>query len=230
MKKPIAFLILFSTGWLVISGNFFSAYAEPYSIPSWIKNNAKWWSQGQISDTDFVKGIQYLVETGIMTIPETKSSISQSSQQIPTWIKNNAGWWADNKISDIDFVSGIQYLINNGIIWINSDTANEQDSTKKLSITLEGKNVVQLGDTQYITVKVTDGKNLVTDASVSAKVTYSYGSTIKNFDGVSNYYGEFRFSWKIEGYTPGTYTVLLDVSKSGYTSTSGLFSFKVLGL
>ncbi|HSF28288.1 MAG TPA: hypothetical protein VLA53_04625 [Nitrosopumilaceae archaeon] len=231
MKKPVAFIMLLSMAWLIIGGHFFSAYAEPYSIPSWIKNNAKWWSNGQIEDSEFVKGIQYLIENGIMAIPETKSSVSQSSQQIPTWIKNNAGWWADNKISDSDFVSGIQYLINNGIIRISPDFVdNEQNSTKRLSISLEGKNVVQLGGTQYITVKVTDGKNLVTDASVSAKVIYSYGDTIKNFEGVSNYYGEFRFSWKIEGYTPGIYTVLLDVSKSGYTSTNGLFSFRVLGL
>lgn len=226
VKKQTSFIILLSTAWLIIGGLLVSAYAEQYLIPSWIKNNAKWWSDGQIEDSDFVKGIQYLIETGIMKIPETKSSVSQSSQ-IPTWIKNNAGWWADNKISDSDFVSGIQYLINNGIIRINSDSTNEPESTKKLSITLEGKNVVQLGGKQSITVKVTDGKKLVTDAAVSAKVTYSYGDTIKTFDGVSNYYGEFRFSWIIEGYTPGTYTVFLDVSKSEYTSANGLFSFKV---
>ena len=216
---------------LIICGPIISESAEQYLIPTWIKNNAKWWSSGQIEDSDFVKGIQYLIESGIMTIPETKSHTYQSSHQIPTWVKNNAGWWADNKISDNDFVSGLQYLISNGIIRISSDSIDDdQESTKKLSMTLEGKSMVQLGGTQYITVKVTDGKKLVTDASVSARVTYSYGDTVKNFEGLSNHYGEFRFSWKIEGYTPGTYTVMLDVSKSGYTSTNGLFSFKVLYL
>jgi len=39
-------------------------------IPSWIRNNADWWSQGLISDDDFVKGIQYLVEHGIIQIPQ----------------------------------------------------------------------------------------------------------------------------------------------------------------
>ena len=221
--------MLLSAAWLIIGGLFISVYAEQYSIPIWIKNNAKWWSQGQISDNDFVQGIQYLIEAGIMEMLETKTSVSQSSQQIPIWIKNNAGWWADNKISDSDFVSGIQYLINKGIIRISSDSVNnEQVSTKRLSITLEGKKVVQLGDTQYITVKVTDGKKPVTNATVSAKVTYSYGDTIKNFEGATNYYGEFHLSWQIGGYTPGTYTVLLDVSKSGYTSASGLFPFTVV--
>jgi len=37
-------------------------------IPAWIKNNADWWSQGLISDDDFVKGIQYLVEKGIIVV------------------------------------------------------------------------------------------------------------------------------------------------------------------
>jgi len=222
---------MISISLMIINYSFTSALAEQYLIPTWIKNNAKWWSSGQIEDSDFVKGIEHLIETGIMTIPETKLSDSISSQQIPRWVKNNAGWWADNKISDNDFVFGIQYLISNGMIRISHGAADDEpESAKKLSITLEGKNAVPLGGTQYITVKVTDGKKIVTDATVSAKVTYSYGDTIKNFEGVSNYYGEFRFSWKIEGYTPGTYTVFLDASKSGYTSTTGLFSFKVLDL
>ena len=37
-------------------------------IPAWIKNNADWWSQGLISDDDFVKGIQYLIEKGIIQV------------------------------------------------------------------------------------------------------------------------------------------------------------------
>ena len=37
-------------------------------IPSWIKNNADWWARGLISDDDFVKGIQYLIEQGIISI------------------------------------------------------------------------------------------------------------------------------------------------------------------
>ena len=37
-------------------------------IPTWIKSNADWWGQGLISDGDFLKGIQYLVENGIIRI------------------------------------------------------------------------------------------------------------------------------------------------------------------
>ncbi len=38
-----------------------SAYAES-EIPEWIKNNAGWWSEGLIGDSDFVSGIQYLIK------------------------------------------------------------------------------------------------------------------------------------------------------------------------
>lgn len=84
-------------------------------IPDWIKNNAKWWADNQIGDSDFILGIQYLINQGIMKIPGTTSG-SSSSQEIPDWIKSNAGWWADGLITDDDFVSGMQYLIINGII------------------------------------------------------------------------------------------------------------------
>ncbi len=85
------------------------------SIPTWIKNNAKWWSQGSITDSDFTKGIQYMIQNGIMKIPQTQSG-SVTSQQIPSWIKNNAGWWANGQISDDEFVKGIQWLVSNGIV------------------------------------------------------------------------------------------------------------------
>lgn len=38
------------------------------SIPSWIKNNAGWWADGQIDDSSFVQGIQWLIKEGIMKI------------------------------------------------------------------------------------------------------------------------------------------------------------------
>ena len=86
-------------------------------IPLWIKTNAKWWADGQIEDSDFVQGIQYLITQEIIKIPETKAG-SGTSQEIPIWIRNNAMWWADGNISNDDFVAGIQYLISNGIMKI----------------------------------------------------------------------------------------------------------------
>ncbi len=84
-------------------------------IPKWVKNNAKWWHDGTIGDSDFIKGLQYMIQQGIVVVPPSQAS-SSKSQTIPQWIKNNAGWWADGTIDDKTFVQGIQWLISNGII------------------------------------------------------------------------------------------------------------------
>ena len=89
---------------------------EQVSIPAWIKNNAGWWATDQIDDPSFLKGIQYLIQEGIMIIPPTEISEQSGSQTVPAWIKNNAGWWATDQIDDTAFVQGIQYLIQEGII------------------------------------------------------------------------------------------------------------------
>ena len=96
-------------------------------IPAWIKNNAGWWADGQIDDSSFISGIQWLISNGVMTIPPTEQGTSYGSNVIPAWIKNNAGWWADDKISEVEFISAIQFLIKNGIIMI-SNSLNEKYS------------------------------------------------------------------------------------------------------
>ena len=37
-------------------------------IPGWIKNNAGWWAESLISEDEFVNGIKYLVEHGIIRV------------------------------------------------------------------------------------------------------------------------------------------------------------------
>ncbi len=38
---------------------------ETKEIPSWIKNNAGWWSEDAIDDNTFILGIQFLIKEGI---------------------------------------------------------------------------------------------------------------------------------------------------------------------
>ncbi|MDE1762755.1 MAG: hypothetical protein KGH88_00725 [Thaumarchaeota archaeon] len=86
-------------------------------IPSWVKKTAGWWASGQVGDQDFVKGIQYLIQQGIMQIPtQSNSSATNGAHQIPSWVKNTAKWWSDGQVGDQDFVKGIQWLVSNGII------------------------------------------------------------------------------------------------------------------
>ena len=133
-RKDISVLfVIYLFSLLIIASQ--QTVAEEFKIPSWIKNNAKWWSQGTMSDNDFVQGIQYLIKEKIVKIPETKTSSGQSTKMIPSWVKSNAGWWADGKISDGDFVKGIQYLVEIEIINVDTDfqttTKNNQRSSSE---------------------------------------------------------------------------------------------------
>ena len=87
-------------------------------IPDWIKNNAKWWSLNQISNQDFAKGLEYLIENNIIQIPKNQSSEGASEIELPSWLRKNAGWWSQGLLSDKEFVESIQWMINNGFIKI----------------------------------------------------------------------------------------------------------------
>jgi len=42
--------------------------AQSDAIPSWIKNTAGWWADDQISETEFVNSIEYLIDSGIIQV------------------------------------------------------------------------------------------------------------------------------------------------------------------
>jgi len=54
-------------------------FAEDSVIPEWVKNNAKWWSEGQIAEADFISALQYLINQGIITIPITEVTAAKVS-------------------------------------------------------------------------------------------------------------------------------------------------------
>jgi len=92
--------------------------SESSQIPDWIRDTAKWWSLTQISDQDFVKGLEYLIQQNIIQIPEGTTSEGDSEPKLPSWLRKNAGWWSQGLLSDDEFVKSIQWLINNGFIKI----------------------------------------------------------------------------------------------------------------
>jgi len=89
-------------------------------IPTWVKNNAKWWSDGQIDDESFVSGVQFLVENNILKIPpiRVEKQSTDSDVSLPSWVKTNVGWWADGQVTQTEFISSMQYLVKNDIIKI----------------------------------------------------------------------------------------------------------------
>ena len=108
------------------------------TIPEWVKPMAKWWSDGNIKDSEFISALLYLIENKIIQIPPVETQ-NISEDKIPEWIKNNAGWWADDQIDDKAFVSGIQYMIENGLITINLQDATQSQEELDHEFYLFGK-------------------------------------------------------------------------------------------
>jgi len=106
-----------SQGTLKISGFDKGLPPELPKIPQWIKTNANWWVTNQISDSEFLEGIDFLFEKQIVSVPE-RDVISESQWNIPSWVKSSAGWWNEEKISDDDFLNIIENLVKRKIIVI----------------------------------------------------------------------------------------------------------------
>ena len=85
-------------------------------IPFWIKEFAKYWYNGEISDNEFAKGIEFLIKENIIIVPQSQSQDIVNSVKIPNWVKISTGWWIEEKISDAEFTKLIEYLIKVRII------------------------------------------------------------------------------------------------------------------
>jgi len=104
--------------------------STPNEVPGWVKNNAGWWADGTIAESEFISGVEFLITDGIIVVPPTTIS-SVSSDGVPDWVKNNAAWWADGTITDGEFLNGIQHLIKSGLISVSSNTETTQMVSEK---------------------------------------------------------------------------------------------------
>ncbi|KAF6246107.1 peptidase [Nitrosopumilus sp. b2] len=106
-----------SQGILKISGFETGLPPELPIIPNWIKQNADWWSTKQISDSEFLEGIDFLFEKQILSVP-TREVISELQWKIPQWVQAPASWWYEEKITDEEFLNIIENLVKREIIVI----------------------------------------------------------------------------------------------------------------
>ena len=77
-----------------------------------------WVTEPLVTDKDFARAIEYLIQREIIKIPYTEPE-GETTASIPDWVKSNAEWWITEKISDKEFTLSLQYLVKTGIITVN---------------------------------------------------------------------------------------------------------------
>lgn len=89
---------------------------EIVKIPYWLKHTTAFWVSDQMSDSEYAKTLQYLLEKEIIHIPFNKQTTNEFAKEIPVWIKTSSQKWIAGELSDDEFSIGIQWMLERGLI------------------------------------------------------------------------------------------------------------------
>jgi len=78
-------IILFST----------TANAQSSAIPDWIKNTAAWWAEGAVGDSDYINSLQWLINEGLIEIPQAEKTAEPEKQYLTKKFKFSM-WQPEN--------------------------------------------------------------------------------------------------------------------------------------
>lgn len=111
---------------LVIISSFFIQGAFATNVPEWIKNTAKWYGEGKISETEFLNAIKYLINNNILNLDEKTDVVQPSpSDSKDKLIEHGIEDLVNaNNLSALEFFNAalekdpkdIQSIINKGIV------------------------------------------------------------------------------------------------------------------
>ncbi len=69
MKKfPKRVWLISTISVICIIGFSLTASASDSAVPEWVKNTAGWWSEGVISEADYITSLEYLISNGIIDV------------------------------------------------------------------------------------------------------------------------------------------------------------------
>ncbi len=85
-------------------------------IPEWFKQTTEFWISQDMSDEEYIKTLEFLLDEKLMYLPQTKMPKENSELEIPVWINTNAVKWTEGEISNDEFSIGIQWMLDHGIV------------------------------------------------------------------------------------------------------------------
>ena len=68
--------------------SFSTDFANAENVPNWIKNNALWYGQGEITETEFLNSIKFLIENDILVLDNDDSNEIKRNQLTQIIIPN----------------------------------------------------------------------------------------------------------------------------------------------
>ena len=124
--------IIFSL--ILISSTINIANAE--SVPEWVKNNALWYGQGAVSETEFLNAIKFLINEGVIVLETTEKKV----EPVPTIVDATVLIPNGNfDVSSSGFYSPLNLEIPRGttVTWANEDSVPHNiqslDESEKIS-------------------------------------------------------------------------------------------------
>jgi plastocyanin len=93
------------------------SFAEGQLVPEWIKNTAKWYGEGKISETEFLNAIKYLIDNKIIVL-ELKSEPDSKPKVANIVIPNG-----NSEVGNVGFYLPLNLEVRAGttVVWINDD-------------------------------------------------------------------------------------------------------------
>jgi len=88
-------------------------------VPEWVKNNALWYGQGNISEAEFLNMIKFLIENKIITI-ETLESVSEMKEAQIVIPNENS----DVSGSGFYLPLNLETSTNTKVTWVNDDSVS----------------------------------------------------------------------------------------------------------
>jgi plastocyanin len=90
---------------------------EAQLVPDWIKNTAKWYGEGKITETEFLNAIKYLINNKIIIIEEKPQA--EKKPQVANIVIPNG----NSKVGNVGFYIPLNLEVMRGttVIWINDD-------------------------------------------------------------------------------------------------------------
>lgn len=125
--KISTLIMIFSI--LLVSFTINDVVAE--SVPEWVKNNALWYGQGNISEAEFLNAIKFLIDNGVIVLDTAVvSEMTEAMIVIP-----NGNF--DVSSSGFYLPLNLEIATNTKVIWVNEDSVphniQSQDELGKVS-------------------------------------------------------------------------------------------------